>query len=136
MSEDRPSQLVRDQLPTVFAGVLRRLVRAVPGAIAACFCDLEGEAIDYWGELDMFEIKVAGAQLAGMHEDLRRRLGPFLGSAPIVQLRSERGSYLYVPVSDDYYVVALGSAYASWWEAMEDVSRARMELRVEAGVIP
>ena len=59
MSEDRPSQLVRDQVPTVFAAALRRLVRAVPGALAASFCDLEGECIDYWGDLDPFEIKVA-----------------------------------------------------------------------------
>lgn len=134
MSEDRPSLLVRDQVPTAFAAVLRRMLRAIPGAIGAAFCDLEGESIDYYGDIDPFEIKVAGAQLAAMHDDLQKRLGRFLDGPPIVHLRSERGSYLYVQVSDDYYVVALLSAFASWWEALDDVDRARRDLRKEAGV--
>jgi len=133
MSEDRPSALPREQVPTIFAAVLRRLVRAIPGAVGAAFCDLEGECIDYYGDVDPFDLKIAGAQLAPMHDEVARRLGGFLG-APLVHLRGERASYLYVPVSVDYYLVALLSAYASWWEALDDVTAARDDLRKEAGV--
>ncbi len=134
MTEDRPSLFMRAQVPTEFAAVLRRLVRSIPGGVGAAFCDAEGECIDYYGPIDPFDMKIAGAQLAPVHEDLARRLGAFLGSDVTVHMRGEKTSYLYLRISADYYVVAILSAYASWWEALDDIAAARKDMRREAGV--
>jgi len=123
----------RDMAESAFTPALRNLLNGVPGVLAVVFVDGEGECIDYYGDVDPFDLKIAGAQLAPMHDEVARRLGGFLG-APLVHLRGERASYLYVPVSVDYYLVALLSAYASWWEALDDVTAARDDLRKEAGV--
>jgi hypothetical protein len=133
MSEDREGPLPRDQVPTEFAAVLRRLVRSIPGAVGAAFCDFEGESVDFYGDVDPFDLKIAGAQFAPIHEEIVRRLRPAFG-LPVIHLRGESASYLYVPVADEYYVIAVLSAFASWWEALEDVEAARLHLKKEAGL--
>jgi len=51
----------RIERPSGFLDILERLAGQIPGAEAAVFCDAEGESIEFWGRLDPYDIKVAGA---------------------------------------------------------------------------
>jgi hypothetical protein len=53
----------RDQDRTPFAAILEQLVTGCTGALGAALVDAEGEAVDYAGVLDAFDVKVAAAHL-------------------------------------------------------------------------
>lgn len=52
---------VRDQAESTFNIILEDLLALVPFARGAAIVDFEGETVDYAGELDPFELRVAGA---------------------------------------------------------------------------
>jgi len=52
---------VRDQAESTFNIILEDLLSLVPFARGAAIVDFEGETVDYAGELDPFELRVAGA---------------------------------------------------------------------------
>jgi len=51
----------RDQDESAFSKILGELVGRVPGAFAAALVDKDGECVDYAGDADPFDVKVAGA---------------------------------------------------------------------------
>src|SRR5262249_20375219 len=52
---------VRDMPESPFAAILSELVARIPGGKAAILVDHDGEAVDYFGDCDPYELKVAGA---------------------------------------------------------------------------
>lgn len=71
MSRRKDRSFTRMQEDGAFGPILERAVREMPGCIAVAFVDQEGEAVDAVGWAELFDIKVAGAYLLIMLEEIR-----------------------------------------------------------------
>ncbi len=67
----RRASLPRDQAASPFNLILEELLDAVPFVAGAAIFDFEGETVDYAGEVDPFELKVAAATLQLVLIELR-----------------------------------------------------------------
>lgn len=65
----------RDQIESAFTGVLRRLFASDVTIVAVVFVDSEGECVDYCGSLEPYELRVVGAQMQVVINNLR---GPLM----------------------------------------------------------
>jgi hypothetical protein len=85
---------------SAFAYLLDGLVQRCPGARAASLVDADGEAVDYVGELDPFEVRVASAHW---------RLVLSHSPQPIreLRLRCRTAGYVVRALADDYALVVL-----------------------------
>ena len=68
MGVERAARMSRPETPrdmeeTGFTPILRSLALGVPEVQAAVFVDDEGECVDYYSRMGLFDTKVAGAQL-------------------------------------------------------------------------
>jgi hypothetical protein len=57
---------------TSFYPILETLLKSVPGAYSAIFCDDEGESIEFCGPMSPYDIKIAGAYSTVIIQQLRR----------------------------------------------------------------
>ncbi len=88
-----------------FSVILAGLIYRLPGAIAACLVDRDGESVDYAGAGDPFDIKVAGAYWQIVERMFNETLR-FSGVREIV-VRCERGAFLLRALPDKYVVVIM-----------------------------
>jgi len=94
-----------------FRGMLTALVRRVPKARGAVFCDHEGESVElviHDAALSEYELKVAGAQLAAVWlalQESARDCGA--GALLELQVGCGAGSLLCRALPEGYYVVLL-----------------------------
>lgn len=88
----RRRRLARDQAESPFSLILEELLDVHPFARGAAIVDLEGETVDYAGNLDPYELRVAAATFGLVIRDLDecRQLGP------VVELGMRMGKAGYV----------------------------------------
>lgn len=89
----------RDQAPSPFAEILRDLC-ARTGSDCAVLVDDEGEAVDYWGSDDPFQIRVFAAELAIIQAGARTRAR--LGFVQEIFVRARRRSFVIRALPEGY----------------------------------
>jgi hypothetical protein len=96
---ERPA---RDMDVTPFAAILEELVGRIPGAVAAVLVDLEGETVDYAGQVDPFNAKVAAAHW----QIVLSQLDPLAVFRPRqLIVRSAKKSYIVRRLPEGYALV-------------------------------
>jgi hypothetical protein len=99
----RRSSAPRDQTESAFTAILGDLVSRVPGARGAALVDREGETVDYAGEGDPFEMRVAAAHFRiVLDEALAQRS---LATARSLVVRAARASFTVYALPDGYALV-------------------------------
>lgn len=91
---------LRDQERSTFTLILEGLLAATPGALAAVLVDYDGETVDYVGNLDPFELKVAAAHWQIVLSEVRSILA--LGSLHQVAIAACSRSYVLRAVHEGY----------------------------------
>jgi hypothetical protein len=120
----------RDQETTIFTEILRRLLRATPGARAAALVDFEGETVDYAGVVDPFELRVAAAHW----QIVLAKLGASpLGAAKQIVVRSRARSYVVRRLHASYAVVVVLYRHAAFSVSRRALQEADARLCAEAG---
>lgn len=97
----------------MFDTILKALVKSVPGARGAVFCDGEGETVRCVGasgraaldSTDDYELRVAGAQLAEPLDIARGRATELLGNPVELCVRGRHETLLVRTLPDGYYLV-------------------------------
>jgi predicted regulator of Ras-like GTPase activity (Roadblock/LC7/MglB family) len=122
----------RDQATSTFTRILERLVGSTPGAKAAALVDFEGETVDYAGDLDTFELKVAAAHwqlvLAGLGEEAKA-----CGDVRQVTVRTKTRAYVVRRVDASYAVVVVLHRRAAFAVSERALQEADSRLTAEAG---
>jgi hypothetical protein len=107
----------RDQHPTAFTAILEQFLELEPAALGAVLVDGEGEAVDYAGALTPFDIKVTGAHLRIVLDQVgafahpvdaksrSRGQGGSMGRPTQIIVRGVRRSFLARPLSEGYALV-------------------------------
>ena len=110
-----------------FSRTLGDLVRRFPGCYGAVLVDMDGEAVDYAGREEPFELRMAAAHLQIVSAQVR--------DAPIRSLlfRAERGSFLLHRLPDGYALVLLLHRGAGFLGAPRALSVAERLLSTDAG---
>jgi hypothetical protein len=109
----------REQRESVFAAILADLVSRLPGARGAVLVDAEGEAVDFSGRSEPFELQLAGAHWRVVLEEVHCR--PALGAPIHLVVRAARASYLVRSLPDGYAVVvvfARAAGQSGWSRAL------------------
>lgn len=119
------------ETPTAFTPILEELVRSVPGALGAAFTDGDGECVDYFSEVDPYDLKVIGAHGALLLQVLRDvRLAPFR----VIGLSGQRLSLWIIPLGESY-VLTLVLEKRTWSAVLHDaLLKAVRALRGEAAI--
>ena len=109
----RPAAADRDEQRTAFTLILERLLELEPSILAAVLVDMDGEAVDYAGELTPFSTKIASAYLRialdqlGAFDCTRPTPAKGIGRPTQVLVRGVRRSFLIRPLPDGYALVAI-----------------------------
>jgi hypothetical protein len=126
----RRSPRPREQSPSRFTEILEGLLRAIPGAQAGALVDFEGETIDYAGDLDPFDVKVAAAHwqlVLGEIADTR------IGAPRQLTVRAHRKSYILRQLQPGYAVVLVLHPRAAFAASDRALQEADARLCAEAG---
>jgi len=120
----------RDMAMTPFSRILGDLLPRMPGAYAAALVDVEGETVDYAGNVDPFDIKVAAAhwriileQIGALH----------LGRPMWFTVRGTKRSIELRALPDGYALVVLIAKRAGVAGATRALSACEHALAAEAG---
>jgi predicted regulator of Ras-like GTPase activity (Roadblock/LC7/MglB family) len=136
MSSDEASYdlQARDQLISDFARILKRLVETTPGAIGAALADEEGETVDYFGDTDPDELRLAAAYMGIMLNRSATKKAQRLGG-PIreIRIQSELFQFVCRPLGLGYQVTVVLERIATLPKLDEALEQAIAELRIEAG---
>lgn len=119
----------RDQETTSFTDILRRLLRAAPGARAAALVDFEGETVDYAGVLEPFELRVAAAHW----QIVLAQLGNSLGAVRQIIVRTRARSYVVRRLYASYALVVVLYRHAAFAVSRRALQEADARLCAEAG---
>ena len=95
----------RDQEESAFTIILTHLVKRIPGAFAATIVDEIGECVDYAGDIEPFDVKVAGAHWAIVIDEIAQR--PAIGPPQTIICRGEKRSFVVRTLPDRYALVVL-----------------------------
>ena len=120
-----PSSRTRDQEESAFTTILSDLVKRIPGAFAATIVDEIGECVDYAGDIDPFDVKVAGAHWAIVIDEIGQR--PPIGTPQTIVCRGEKRSFIVRTLPDRYALVVLlkkRAGFASATRALDACERA------------
>jgi hypothetical protein len=138
MSHSRPprsrtaSAPRRDQEPSTFTTILERLLAATPGSQGAVLVDSEGETVDYAGQIEPFELKVAAAHWQIMFSEIRDAEAR-LGTIRQITVRARARSYLVRRVQESYAVVVVLHRRAGFAVSERALQEADALLSREAG---
>lgn len=128
----RRSLVARDQEVTPFSSTLMRFCEGT-SALGASLVDSEGETVDYAGSLDPFDIKVAAAEWQLVLALLRETPTLCLDQTNQLLVRSGTHSFLAVPLTEGYSIVAQLERHA-FEVSPRAVTEAVRELCREAGL--
>jgi len=120
----------RDMGESAFTLILRDVLPRIPGAVAAALVDRDGEAVDYAGPIDPFEVKVAGAHFRIVLEDIARQ--PAFGVARTVVCLGTKGSILARGLPDGYALVVLLKRRAGFAKCERALMACERALAMEA----
>ena len=95
----------RDQETSAFTAILAALLGRVGGAYACALVDGEGETVDYCGDVDPFDVKVAAAHWTVVLSAVRDATK--LGEPSLVAVRGAKRSYVVHAMRDGYALVLL-----------------------------
>ncbi len=116
----------------VFRPILRELVTAVDGALAALFIDHHGEAVDAVGVLPEYELKVIGAYQGIFLSQLEAICAATAhGRADRLKLEWKDSTILNSLVDDEYYLILVLRSGANEGIAWNHLARARELVRRE-----
>jgi predicted regulator of Ras-like GTPase activity (Roadblock/LC7/MglB family) len=117
-----------------FAEILAELVGGIPGAVGAVFVDWDGEAVDQFGHIPEFDIRVFGAHW-GIIVNLVKQLlsSKEYGRTQLIILSSERRDVLIQTVSSDYFVILSMKRGSHLGMAIKQLDRVSAALREEMG---
>ncbi len=122
----------RDASP--FAGLLEDLLDAMPYLRGGAIVDFEGETVDFAGEVDTFELRVAAATMQLMLSELRQ-------NAHFEQLREVRLStgkqgYVVRVLDDSYSLVLIPRPLATFVLSERVLLEVEHRILIEAGLAP
>ena len=120
----------RDMEESAFTLILRDVLPRIPGAVAVALVDRDGEAVDYAGPIDPFEVKVAGAHFRIVLEDIARQ--PAFGVAHTVVCLGTKGSILARGLPDGYALVVLLTKRAGFARCERALMACERALALEA----
>lgn len=126
----RRGQRPRDQAPSSFTQILDNLLLAIPGALAAALVDFEGETIDFAGNLDPFDVKVAAAHWQLVLGEIA--VTP-IGAPRQMTVRAHRKSYIVRQLQPGYAVVVVLHPRAAFAASDRALQEAEARLCAEAG---
>jgi hypothetical protein len=124
----------QDQIHSAFASILARLVESTPGALGAVFADDEGEAVDLFGEIDSFDLKLAAAHMGILVSRLSsmaqiRRTGRFSELLIVSQHRQMISRAMGL----GYQITVVLEPVASFHKLSRALDVAQAEIQIEAG---
>jgi hypothetical protein len=124
----------RDNEASSFAPILRDFISRVPGGVGAVLVDVDGEAVDYAGRVDTYDLKLAGAHWQIVLRELVDISGRFsLGMSRALAVRAERRSFLVHALPDGYALVLLLGRRAGFTAAARAFAVCERALATEAG---
>lgn len=101
-------EFLRDQAETSFTSALRHLFVSDADVLAVAFVDQEGECVDYCGSVEPYEVRVVGAHLQVVVNNLRPSLGKLaLGELGELHVHCERYEYVVRRIDDDYACIVM-----------------------------
>ncbi len=125
----------RDQDESAFTPILRRLLYRATGMLAVCFVDDEGECIDYCAALSVFDVKVTGAHLCVVVNELTRRMRRVgAGESWLLRVSGEQRDLVARRLDDQYLLVVVTKPRALTQRLLGGIEQAVSELRREAGL--
>ena len=129
--------VARDTDASPFAVILANLIGRVPGSLGAVIVDAEGEAVDYAGRLDPFDLKLAAAHWQIVLTDMRAAASKRgVGAPRALVVRSEKRSFITHELPDGYTLVLVLSRRAGFTQATRAFAICERALVREAGWRP
>jgi hypothetical protein len=130
---ERPSntRMPRDMAESAFARILRHALRRLPGARAAALVDVEGETVDYAGDADPFELKIAAAHVRILIGTIEAQ--PKLGVPRSLAVRGRHAGFFADVLPDDYVLVLTMHRRASVAPSARALAACAWALHREAG---
>lgn len=125
-----PRSVARAEAISAFTLILQDGLAALPGARGAALVDREGETVDYVGEIDPFELKLAAAHWQIVMCQLH---GTRLASTHQLVVRSTRRSFVVRRLHDDYAVVLVFLSRAAFAASERALAELEVRLCLEAG---
>lgn len=108
MSPALAHEVDRDQVETSFTVVLRELFHSDPSNVAIVFVDREGECVDYCGSVDPYEMKVVGAHMQVVLQNLRPSLEKLtMGELGELHVHAERYELVVRRIDDEYACIVM-----------------------------
>lgn len=120
---------VRDMPASAFAPILARLLARLPGGLAAAVVDFEGETVDYWGDLEPFDIRLAAAQWL-VELDRWRSKWPDIA---FMAVAARRRGFLVARLPEQYALVVVLSRHHGTTFPRRAIGACETELCREAG---
>lgn len=121
----------RDQARSTFTLILDGLLAATPGALAAVLVDYDGETVDYVGNLDPFELKVAAAHWQIVLSEARSILA--LGTLHQIAISARSRSYVLRAVHEGYALLLVMPRRAAFGYSERALQEAVARCSREAG---
>jgi predicted regulator of Ras-like GTPase activity (Roadblock/LC7/MglB family) len=125
-----PSSRTRDQEESAFTTILRDFVKRVPGAFAATVVDGDGECVDYAGDIEPFDVKIAGAHWAIVVHEISQR--PAIGPPQDIICRGEKRSFIVHALPERYSLVVLLKKRAGFVSVTRAIDACERALAQEA----
>jgi len=116
---------------TPFTPILEKALSRIPGAYACALVDNQGEAVDYAGLADPFDVKVTAAHLRICLQELEQWGG--LGTPRFILIRGAKKSIVTRALADGYALVVLLRRRAGFAASRRAFAAAARALAVEAG---
>jgi predicted regulator of Ras-like GTPase activity (Roadblock/LC7/MglB family) len=119
-------------MPSAFGEILSELVGETPGALGAVFIDVEGEAIDQFSHIPIFDMLLVGAHWGIILRLVRELLEKHhLGAADLLILHAELGDVIIKCIEPEYAVVLALKPESHLHHALAAVDRIAEQIKVE-----
>lgn len=122
----------RDQAESPFALLLASLLEALPFARGAALVDLEGETVDYAGEVDPFELRVAAATFQLLLADLRSTA--MFREVRQINVVSTKSGYLVRVLDPHYSLVVVLRKLGTFVVSQRVIDEVETHILLEAGL--
>lgn len=119
-------------MSSAFAEILSELVGQIPGALGAVFLDWEGEAVDQFSHIPLFDILLAGAHWGIVLKHIEEVVVKHAwGTTELVVLNGAETDIIIKPITEGYTVVLAMKAGHQLARALSAVDKVTSEIRQE-----
>jgi predicted regulator of Ras-like GTPase activity (Roadblock/LC7/MglB family) len=119
-----------------FGEILAELVGGIPGAVGAVFVDWDGEAVDQFGHIPEFDIRIIGAHWGAILNLIKNLLrNKKLGAPHLIMFSSEKREVLVQSITAEYFVVLSMKRGSHLGHAIKQLEAVVRALRREMGEI-